>query len=121
MSESFLVHYILCTLPQQYGPFKISYNTHKDKWSINELLTMCVQEEGRLGMEEGEKVNFTIQGKKKRDQAKNKGKIPAQSDIKKESKCFFCKKKGHMKKDCSKFKSWLDKKGYAKPEEASGK
>ncbi|GFY88656.1 hypothetical protein Acr_06g0005960 [Actinidia rufa] len=114
MSESFLVHYILCTLPQQYGPFKISYNTHKDKWSINELLTMCVQEEGRLGMEEGEKVNFTIQGKKKKDQAKYKGKIPAQLDIKKESKCFFCKKKGHMKKDCSKFKSWLDKKGYAK-------
>ena len=31
MSNSFLVHYILNTLPQQYGPFKISYNTHKDK------------------------------------------------------------------------------------------
>ena len=31
MSESFLVHYILNTLPQQYGPFKISYNTHKYK------------------------------------------------------------------------------------------
>ena len=29
MSDTFLVHYIL--------------NTHKDKWSINELLTMCVQ------------------------------------------------------------------------------
>ncbi|CAL9098064.1 unnamed protein product [Musa textilis] len=42
MSESFLVHYILNTLPYQYGSFKISYNTHKDKWSINELMTMCV-------------------------------------------------------------------------------
>ncbi|XP_031260549.1 uncharacterized protein LOC116118714 [Pistacia vera] len=31
MSDSFLVHYILNTLPHQYGPFKISYNTHKDK------------------------------------------------------------------------------------------
>ena len=27
MSDSFLVHFILNTLPQQYGPFKISYNT----------------------------------------------------------------------------------------------
>eukprot|EP00253_Pinus_taeda_P011797 PITA_11797 len=45
ISESFLVHYILNTLPHQYGPFKISYNTHKDKWSTNELMTMCVQEE----------------------------------------------------------------------------
>ncbi|XP_020577801.1 uncharacterized protein LOC110022966 [Phalaenopsis equestris] len=123
MSESFLVHFILNTLPQQYGPFKISYNTHKDKWSINELLTMCVQEEGRLAMEEGEKVNFTTQGKRKWDQAKNKGKgkIPFQPDIRKESKCFFCKKKGHIKTDCIKFKNWLDKKGYTKPKEASGK
>ena len=31
MSETFLVHFILNTLPHQYRPFKISYNTHKDK------------------------------------------------------------------------------------------
>ena len=31
MSESFLVHFILNTLLHQYGPFKISYNTHKEK------------------------------------------------------------------------------------------
>ena len=104
MSDTFLVHYILNTLPQQYSPFKISYSTHKDKWSINELLTMCVQEEGRLMMEEGEKVNLTTFGNKRKDQAKRKGKIPVQPGIKKESKCFFCKKKGHMKKDWSKFK-----------------
>ena len=103
MSDTFLVHYILNTLPQQYSLFKISYNTHKDKWSINELLTMCVQEEGRLMMEEGEKVNLTTFGKKRKDQAKRKGKIPVQPGIK-ESKCFFCKKKRHMKNDCSKFK-----------------
>jgi hypothetical protein len=48
ISESFLVHFILNSLPTEYTPFKISYNTHKDKWSVNELLTMCVQEEERL-------------------------------------------------------------------------
>jgi hypothetical protein len=48
ISESFLVHFILNSLPTKYTPFKISYNTHKDKWSVNELLTMCVQEEERL-------------------------------------------------------------------------
>ena len=111
MPNTFLVQYILNTLPQQYSPFKISYNTHKDKWSITKLLTMCVQEEGRLMMEDGEKVNLTTFGKKRKDQAKRKRKIPIQPSIKKESKCFFCKKKGHMKKDCSKFKIWLDKEG----------
>jgi hypothetical protein len=42
ISESFLVHFIMNSLPFEYVPFKISYNTHKDKWSINELLNMCV-------------------------------------------------------------------------------
>ncbi|XP_009800617.1 uncharacterized protein LOC107802694 [Nicotiana tabacum] len=31
MSEPFLVHFILNSLPAEYGQFKISYNTHKDK------------------------------------------------------------------------------------------
>jgi hypothetical protein len=31
ISESFLVHFILNSLPTEYTPFKISYNTHKDK------------------------------------------------------------------------------------------
>ena len=62
-------------------------------------------------MEEGEHVNLTTFGKKRNNQAKIKGKIPVQPSIKEESKCFFYKKKGHMKKDCSKFKIWLDKKG----------
>ena len=62
ISDSFLVHFILNTLPQQYGPFKISYNTHKDKWSINELLTMCVQEEGRLKMELGKSALMAMEG-----------------------------------------------------------
>jgi len=42
ISESFVVHFILSTLLPKYGPFKISYNTHKDKWSIDELMSMCV-------------------------------------------------------------------------------
>ena len=95
MSETFLVHYIMNTLPQQYGPFKISYNTHKDKWSINELMTMCVQEKGKLIMEVAEGASTVTQGKNKL-QAKKKGK---------------CKKKGHMKKDCPKFQKWFEKKG----------
>ncbi|KAL5742151.1 hypothetical protein ACOSP7_028883 [Xanthoceras sorbifolium] len=65
ISESFLMHYILNTLPQQYRPFKIWYNTYKDKWSINELMTMCVQEEGRLLIEQGDSAMLATQGKGK--------------------------------------------------------
>ena len=112
MSNSFLVHFILNILPQQYGPFKISYNTHKDKWSINELLTMCVQEEGMLKMELGESTLTAMKGKDQNQaKKKGKGKIPPQGGIKKVNKCFFCKKKGHMNKGCTKFQKWLEKKG----------
>ena len=50
---------------------------------------------------------------KDQNQAKKKRKatIPPQGGIKKVNRCFFCKKKGHMKKDCTKFHKWLEKKG----------
>ena len=95
MSYSFLVHYILCTLPHHYASFKI----------------MCVQEKEMLLMEEDKRVNLTTFEKHKRNQVNHKGRILAQPVVKKESKCFFYKKKGHMKKDCPKFKNWLEKKG----------
>ena len=67
---------------------------HKDRWSVSELMTMCVQEERRLLMELEESAFMKNQGKNKdQDKDKRKGKIPVQADIKKESKCFFCKKK----------------------------
>ena len=63
-------------------------------------------------MELGERVFMAIQGKNKNQaKQKGKGKEPTQAKIKKESKCFFYKKKGHMKKDYVKFQKWLEKKG----------
>jgi len=77
MFDSFLVHYTLNTLPPLYEPFKISYNTHK-KWSINELLTTCVQEEERLKMKMNWYTLKTIVGKDMNlNQVKKKGKVQA--------------------------------------------
>ena len=76
MLESFLINFILNTFLLEYGSFKISYNIHKDKWSINELMTMCIQEEERLVMEMGESVLLeTACGKNKdtKSQANQKG------------------------------------------------
>ncbi|KAL6323351.1 hypothetical protein AAG906_029358 [Vitis piasezkii] len=65
-------------------------------------------------MEQGESVMLVMQrkGKKGKSQASQKGKqqISPKSDIKKDEKCFFCKKKGHVKKKCRNL-NWLKKKG----------
>ena len=50
---------------------------------------MCVQEDGRLMMEEGEMVNFTTLGKKRKDQAKRKRKNSYSTRYKEEVKMFF--------------------------------
>jgi ionotropic glutamate receptor len=48
----------------EYGLFKISYKTHKEKWSINELFTICVQEEKGLRLEKPESAHLVSQAKK---------------------------------------------------------
>jgi len=108
MFESFLVRFILNTLPLKYGLLKISYNTHKDKWCIDELMIMCVQEEERLVMKMGESALLATacgDNKDTKSQANQKGngKIPPPVGIKKVTNIFFYKKKGHMKKNCPRF------------------
>ncbi|XP_059441989.1 uncharacterized protein LOC132174333 [Corylus avellana] len=71
ISESFLVHFILNSLPSKYTHFKISYNTHKDKWSANELLSMCVQEEERLKHEMPQSVHMATHDKERTKRGKN--------------------------------------------------
>ncbi|KAJ8645473.1 hypothetical protein MRB53_007221 [Persea americana] len=57
---------------------------------------------------EAESAMRATRGKgKSQANKKGKGKIPPQAGIKKDSKCFFCKKKGHIKKECVKFQKWL--------------
>ncbi|XP_019156983.1 PREDICTED: uncharacterized protein LOC109153583 [Ipomoea nil] len=88
-SDAFVVHFALNTLSQEYSVFKISYNTHKEEWSINELITMCTQEETRLMTELGESsLMATTRPKRKSGKPKGltmaaKGKLTPKADIKK--------------------------------------
>ena len=60
----------------------------------------------QLLMEQGEKVLFTIPSNQRRNKPKNKGKgkVQLKANIKKDSMCFFYKKKGRLKKDRMKHK-----------------
>ena len=58
VDDSFLVQFILNSLPQEYGPFQINYNTIKDKWDVNELASKLTQEETRLKAQGVHSVNL---------------------------------------------------------------
>jgi len=42
MVKVFLVQFILNSLPSEYGPFQVNYNTMKDKWNVHGLHSMLV-------------------------------------------------------------------------------
>ncbi|XP_078163504.1 uncharacterized protein LOC144558537 [Carex rostrata] len=48
ISDDFLVHLALISLPSHFGQFKIRYNCPKDKWTINDLISHCVEEKHRV-------------------------------------------------------------------------
>ncbi|KAL4554216.1 hypothetical protein LXL04_037399 [Taraxacum kok-saghyz] len=120
ISEGFLVHFIMTSLPVQFGPFKINYNTQRKKWKMSELIAMCVQEEERLKVEKPEVAYVTTTNLDKKN-GKSVSEKGSSSKVQKSSvgvrkfdnkpRCKFCHKKGHTQHDCPKFKEWLTKKG----------
>ena len=114
LGEDLLVYLVLISLPVYFGQFKVSYNTQKDKWSLNELISHCVQEEERLQRHRTESAHLTLTSQNKK-RKKTKGAAEETSQQKKQNKdeefaCYFCKKSGHMKKECPKYAAWHVKK-----------
>ncbi|KAL1222076.1 Retrovirus-related Pol polyprotein from transposon TNT 1-94 [Cardamine amara subsp. amara] len=117
--ESFLVQFIINSLPPEYSQFQVNYNTIKDKWNFLELKAMLVQEEARLKKMKNQVALLTSLGKASSSSSKSSGKDKKkdkaifkghENKIQKVVKCFFCKKEEHFKKDCPKRKAWFDKK-----------
>nr|KYP56903.1 Retrovirus-related Pol polyprotein from transposon TNT 1-94 [Cajanus cajan] len=116
LSDDLLVHLVLISLPTHFGQFKVSYNTQKDKWTMNELISHCVQEEERKQREKTESAHL-VSSSQNRKRKNNKDVVERTSQQKKEKKdenthtCFFYKKPRHMKNECPKYASWRVKKG----------
>ncbi|RVW75565.1 Retrovirus-related Pol polyprotein from transposon TNT 1-94 [Vitis vinifera] len=73
-------------------------------------------------MELGENALMTMEGKDQ-NQAKKKGKVKYRPKVesRRSISASSTKEGAHMKKGCTKFQKWLEKKGYAKPKEANAK
>ncbi|XP_057996545.1 uncharacterized protein LOC131175880 [Hevea brasiliensis] len=115
VDNSFLLQLILNSLPPEYGPFQINYNTIKDKLNVNELASKLVQKEMRLKNQGTHSVNIMGQGagkglkpKANKFKKKKKGSSNASQTEKGEQmvdKCRFYKKVGHYQEDCLKRKA----------------
>ena len=107
---------VLLSLPNQYENLQTIYNAQKDKWNINELIAICVQEEEKIKIERPESANLTTTSKAKKrkmDKVKEAAGVPPVKVQKKQDEegCFFCEKSGHLKKEYVKYKAWRVKKG----------
>ena len=46
LSDDFLVHLVRISLPAQFSQFIVSYNTQKDKGTLNEFFIVCKKRKG---------------------------------------------------------------------------
>ena len=60
LSEDLLVHLVLISLPTQFSQFKVSYNCKKEKWTLHELISYCVQEEERHKHEKSKSAHLIV-------------------------------------------------------------
>ncbi|XP_074560693.1 uncharacterized protein LOC141816866 [Curcuma longa] len=115
LSDDMLVHLVLISLPNQFSQFQISYNCQKEKWTLNELISYCVQEEERLKQDKAESAHLASttkdKGKKRWNEATKGPYVKKQKQDNDKKGCFFCNKPDHVKKECPKYHAWRAKKG----------
>ena len=92
ISNGFLVHFIVSSLPSEFSPFTINYNPMDAKWGIDEMMARCVQEEERLKAEGIDHINQFRHSQKKKHQKFLKPKPPQFKDKGQSSKNFQQKK-----------------------------
>ena len=76
LKKEFFIHLFFASLPKEFDTFVVNYNIQPEKWDLERLMAMCVQEE-RMKAANGGTINYVKDNKKKNNNAnssKPKGK-----------------------------------------------
>ncbi|XP_072146661.1 uncharacterized protein [Setaria viridis] len=135
LPEEFIIHLVITSLPKEFETFAVNYNSQLEKWGIEKMIDMCVQEEERLKGSSGDTINYLSQNKKRNYQNNNSklqgkpqwnassskahGKAPMHDHHQRSNHevvvdkdtCKWCKIKGYYQKDCVEFLKHLCGKG----------
>ena len=100
VSDKMLMEFVLKSLPPRFDHFKLTYSIQEHKWSLEDLTSLCAQEELQLNEVNFESANFASTSKsKKRKHEKNNPGAALQKDHKRKKHdkaltCFHCQKPG---------------------------
>jgi hypothetical protein len=71
LKPALLVHLVMASLPKEFDNFVINYNMSPDKWDLDKMIAMCVQEEDRLKTSNGGSINYVKDNRKRNYQNSN--------------------------------------------------
>ncbi|XP_016544171.1 uncharacterized protein LOC107844218 [Capsicum annuum] len=54
LHSTYIVHSTLNSLPTEFSQMKTAYNTQNESWSINDLISKCVVDEGKIKKKKAE-------------------------------------------------------------------
>lgn len=118
IDDDMMVHFALNSLPKEFKTLKSSYVAQKESWTLDDLITISVQEENNIIMERDQKAVNMVQdygGEQFKERKGNSAEKKDKEDTKEKEgkptglKCFFCRKFGHMKRNCTRYQRWLEK------------
>jgi hypothetical protein len=73
LKHALLVHLVMASLHKEFDNFVINYNMSPDKWDIEKMIAMCVQEEDRLKASNGGSINYVKDYRKRNYHNRNQG------------------------------------------------
>jgi ionotropic glutamate receptor len=73
LKPALLVHLVMASLPKEFDNIVINYNMYPNKWDIEKMISMCVQEEDRMKASNGGSINYVKDNRKRNYQNSNQG------------------------------------------------